>query len=95
MSDQKLEYAILTYAVEISAPVFFPPSGEKISYRRRGVSEAVVALNHLSNDGWEVTSCTENSNILLWTLRRLSKIQASQSLPNWIKIETTEARAKF
>ena len=93
MTEQKWEYAILTYAVEISAPIFYPPSGEKISYRRRGVSEAVVALNHLSNDGWEVVSCTENNNILLWTLRRLSKVQESHALPNWIKIEATESRS--
>lgn len=92
MTEQKWEYSILTYAVEVSAPVFFPPSGEKISYRRRGVSEAVVALNHLSNDGWEVVSCTENNNILLWTLRRLTKTQSAQSLPSWIKIEATESR---
>ena len=92
MSEQKWEYGVLTYAVEMSAPVFFPPSGEKISYRRRSVSEAVVALNHLSNDGWEVVSCTENNNILLWTLKRLSKVQSAQSLPTWIKIEATETR---
>ena len=92
MSDQKWEYSILTYTVEVSAPVFFPPSGEKISYRRRGVSEAVVALNHLANDGWEVVSCTENNNILLWTLRRLTKAHASPSLPSWIKVDATPTR---